>query len=136
MGNTSCNLTKSKEQDKSCADFAKWKKKKERAYNIKLPLTLEDGIAIKATAQIEDDFDYSESANKLHQLVLKQLNDKHKQIYIMLYVQNMDENEIAEKFGFKADSSKRKKPRYKQMANLKKKFYTIAVKIMKESDIL
>ena len=54
----------------------------------------------------------------------------------MLYIENIDENDVAKKFGFKADSAKRKKPRYKQMANLKKKFYNIAVKIMKEHDIL
>ena len=136
MGNTSCDFTKSREQDVSCADFAKWKKKKERAYNIKLPLTLDDGVTVNATAHLRDDFNYAESATKLHELVVKQLNDKHKQIYIMLYVKNMDENKIAEQFGFKADSSKRKKPRYKQMANLKKKFYMLALKIMQDNDIV
>ena len=54
----------------------------------------------------------------------------------MLYIENIDENEVAEKFGFKADAAKRKKPRYKQIANLKKKFYNIALKIVKERDIL
>ena len=135
MGNLSCDLTKSKEQDISCPDFAKWKKKKERAYNIKLPLGLEDGLALGSSSR-QDQFDYVLSANKLHKLVMKQLNEKHKQIYLMLYVEHKDENEIAEKFGFKADSSKRKKPRYKQMANLKKKFYLLALKIIKENDIL
>jgi DNA-directed RNA polymerase specialized sigma24 family protein len=136
MGNTACSLNKSREQDGSCPDFAKWQKKKERAYNIKLPLSLDDAVAVNSTTHLRDDFNYGDSAAKLHELVVKHLNEKHKQIYIMLYVKNMDENEIAEKFGFKADSSKRKKPRYKQMANLKKKFYTIAVKIIKENDIL
>ena len=136
MGNTACSLNKSREQDGSCPDFAKWQKKKERAYNIKLPLSLADAGAVNSTTHLRDDFDYADSAAKLHKLVVKHLNDKHKQIYVMLYVKNMDENEIAEKFGFKADSSKRKKPRYKQMANLKKKFYILALKIMKENDIL
>ena len=67
---------------------------------------------------------------------MKQLNEKHKQIYYMLYIENIDENDVAVKFGFKADSSKRKKPRYKQMANLRKKFYNIALKIIKDNDIL
>ena len=43
---------------------------------------------------------------------------------------------VAKKFGFKADAAKRKNPRYKQIANLKKKFYNIALKIMKDQDIL
>jgi hypothetical protein len=67
---------------------------------------------------------------------MNQLNEKHKNIYYMLYIENIDENEVAQKFGFKADSSKRKKPRYKQMANLKKKFYTIALKVIKDNDII
>ena len=136
MGATSCGWTKSNEQDVSCPDFSKWKKKKERAYNIKLPLALDDAVASDTTTSLRDDFDYGDSAKKLHEMVVTQLNDKHKQIYIMLYVDHMDENKVAEKFGFKADSSKRKKPRYKQMANLKKKFYLLALKIIKDNDIV
>lgn len=135
MGANSCELTKSQEQDESCPDFAKWRKKKERAYNIKLPLALEEGIAT-GTTNIQDFVDYKESSDKLHVLVMEQLNEKHKNIYYMLYIDHIDENEVAKKFGFKADSSKRRKPRYKQMANLKKKFYHIALKIMKDNDIL
>ena len=135
MGATSCEFTKSQEQDETCPDFAKWKKKKERAYNIKLPLALEEGVAT-GTATIRDFVDYDGSADKLHGLVMKQLNEKHKKIYHMLYIQNIDENDVAEKFGFKADSVRRKNPRYKQIANLKKKFYLIALKIIKDNDIL
>ena len=135
MGATSCELTKSKEQDETCPDFAKWKKKKERAFNIKLPLALEDGIASGVTT-LKDFVDYKNASEKLHGLVMAQLNEKHKKIYYLLYIDNIDENDVAKKFGFKADSAKRKKPRYKQMANLKKKFYNIAIKIMKDNDIL
>tara|TARA_R100000482_G_C5024161_1_gene101154 strand:- start:100 stop:507 length:408 start_codon:yes stop_codon:yes gene_type:complete len=135
MGATNCELTKSKEQDESCPDFAKWRKKKERAFNIKLPLSLEEGVAT-GTATLRDFVDYKESSDKLHKLVMEQLNDKHKKIYYMLYIENIDENDVAKKFGFKADAAKRKKPRYKQIANLKKKFYNLAVKIMKDHDIL
>ena len=101
-----------------------------------MPLALDDAVASDTTTSLRDDFDYGDSAKKLHEMVVTQLNDKHKQIYIMLYVDHMDENKVAEKFGFKADSSKRKKPRYKQMANLKKKFYLLALKIIKDNDIV
>lgn len=135
MGANSCAYTKNNEQDETCPDFRKWKKKKERAYNIKLPLTLEEGVST-GTGSIKDFVNYEDSSMKLHELVMEQLNEKHKKIYHMLYIENIDENDVAKKFGFKADVSKRKKPRYKQMANLKKKFYQIATKIMKEHDIL
>tara|TARA_Y100001972_G_C7401770_1_gene208889 strand:- start:39 stop:446 length:408 start_codon:yes stop_codon:yes gene_type:complete len=135
MGSKFCDYTKSEEQDETCAEFAKWKKKKEKAYNLKLPLALEEGLST-GTTTIKDFVDYKDSSMKLHNLVMDQLSEKHKKIYFMLYIENIDENDIAKKFGFKADSSKRKKPRYKQMANLKKKFYTIALKIIKDNDIL
>ena len=135
MGATSCDWTKSREQDESCPLFSKWRKKKERAFNIKLPLALEEEVGV-GTASLSDFVDYDEASKKLHRLVMEQLNDKHKKIYFMLYVEHVDENEVAERFSFKADSAKRKKPRYKQIANLKKKFYKIALKIMKDHDIL
>jgi len=136
MGGTLCDWTKSGDQDRTCADFNKWKKKKERAYNIKLPLTLDDGVATQNTSSIKDQLDYKISSGRLHELVMKQLSERHKAIYAMLYIDHKDETEVAKKFGFKGDSTKRKTIRYKQISNLKKKFYRIAIKIMEDNDIL
>jgi len=136
MGGKLCDWTKSGDQDRTCADFNKWKKKKERAYNIKLPLTLDDGVATQNTSSIKDQLDYKLSSGRLHELVMKQLSERHKAIYAMLYIEHKDETEVAKKFGFKGDSTKRKTIRYKQISNLKKKFYRIAIKIMEDNDIL
>ena len=136
MGGTLCDWTKSGDQDRTCADFEKWKKKKERAYNIKLPLTLDDGVATQNTSSIKDQVDYKLSSGRLHELVMGQLSERHKAIYAMLYIDHKDETEVSKKFGFKGDSTKRKTIRYKQISNLKKKFYRIAIKIMEDNDIL
>ena len=136
MGGTLCDWTKSGDQDRTCADFEKWKKKKERAYNIKLPLTLDDGVATQNTSSLKDQVDYKLSSGRLHELVMGQLSERHKAIYAMLYIDHKDETEVAKKFGFKGDSTKRKTIRYKQISNLKKKFYRIAIKIMEDNDIL
>lgn len=136
MGGTLCDWTKSGDQDRTCSDFDKWKKKKERAYNIKLPLTLDDGVATQNTSSIKDQVDYVISSGRLHELVMTQLSERHKAIYAMLYIEHKDETEVAKKFGFKGDSTKRKTIRYKQISNLKKKFYRIAIKIMEDNDIL
>ena len=136
MGGTLCDWTKSGDQDRTCVDFEKWKKKKERAYNIKLPLTLDDGVATLNTSSIKDQVDYKLSSGRLHELVMDQLSERHKAIYAMLYIDHRDETEVAKKFGFKGDSTKRKTIRYKQISNLKKKFYRIAIKIMEDNDIL
>ena len=136
MGGTLCDWTKSGDQDRTCADFDKWKKKKERAYNIKLPLTLDDGVATQNTSSIKDQVDYKLSSSRLHELVMGQLSERHKAIYAMLYIDHKDETEVAKKFGFKGDSTKRKTIRYKQISNLKKKFYRIAIKIIEDNDIV
>jgi len=136
MGGTLCDWTKSGDQDRTCADFDKWKKKKERAYNIKLPLTLDDGVATQNTSCIKDQVDYKLSSDRLHELVMTQLSERHQAIYAMLYIEHKDEKEVAKKFGFKGDSTKRKTIRYKQISNLKKKFYRIAIKIIEDNDIV
>ena len=136
MGGTLCDWTKSGDQDRTCADFEKWKKKKERAYNIKLPLTLDDGVATQNTSCIKDQVDYKLSSDRLHELVMTQLSERHQAIYAMLYIEHKDEKEVAKKFGFKGDSTKRKTIRYKQISNLKKKFYRIAIKIIEDNDIV
>ena len=108
MGGVLCDWTKTNEQNRTCPDFDKWKKKKERAYNIKLPLSLDENIAVGATSTIRDHVNYVKSSAKLHTLVIKQLSERHKAIYIMLYIEHKDEQDVAKRFGFKGDSTKRK----------------------------
>jgi RNA polymerase sigma factor (sigma-70 family) len=136
MGGTLCDWTKSGDQDRTCADFDKWKRKKERAYNIKLPLALDEGVATQNTSSIKDQVNYPVASSKLHELVMTQLSERHKAIYVMIYIEHKDESDVAKRFGFKGDSTKRKTIRYKQISNLKKKFYRIALKIMEDHDIL
>jgi RNA polymerase sigma factor (sigma-70 family) len=134
MGGDSCSLTKSGLQDFSCEIFKNWKNKKESAYNLKLPLSLEEPSIINIECN-KNNVNYFDSAGKLHEKILSNLNPKNAEIYRMLYIENLSESEVAEKFGFKLDKSK-KKPRYKQIKNLRKKFYELAAKIMEQEDII
>jgi hypothetical protein len=54
----------------------------------------------------------------------------------MLYVQHKSDAEVALAFGYKEDTSKRKTPRYKQINNLKKRFYKIASEILRDNDLI
>lgn len=135
LGGEECSWTKSGEQDVSCADFSKWKDKKEAAYNLRIASSLEDASQAH-DAFYHEEPDYDQKIDKIHKLVMNQLNEKHKQIYKMLYIEHIDEKHVAQKFGFKKDTSKRKTPRYKQINNLKKKFYLLAVNIIKEDDLI
>ena len=54
----------------------------------------------------------------------------------MLYIKNLSEEDVAIAFKFRADPSKRKTIRYKHINNLKKKFYALALIMLKENDVL
>lgn len=135
LGGEGCSFTKNGIQNEECDIFAKWKEKKSVAYNVKLPLPIEDGIFL-GHSDYGDSFCYESSSKKLHDAILSELNDKHKLIYKMLIIDGRQEEEVAKKFGFKADIKKRKNARYKQISNLKKKFYEMATRIIKDKDIL
>jgi DNA-directed RNA polymerase specialized sigma24 family protein len=134
-GGESCLLTKSGNQDEECAIFAKWRKKKEKTYNLKLPLPIEDGVFLGQT-HIDDHFDYDSSEQKLHSRMLSLLSDKNKEIYTKLFIEGQSDEEVAKFFNFKPDSLKRKTPRYKQLANLKIKFQEMAAEVIQNYDIL
>lgn len=135
QGSDGCGFTKSGIQDQECELFAKWKKKKERAYNLKLALPMEEGGHL-GESFIEDNINFEQAEGRLHFKVMEQLSGKHLEIYKLLFVDHKEESEVAEIYGFKKDSSKRKTVRYKQLCNLKKRFYEIAQKVLKEEDIV
>lgn len=135
MGGEGCSFTKSGVQDAQCDLFAKWKSKKEKAYNLKLPLPIDDSLFLGHTEE-GDSFCYETSSGRLHKAIMSELSDKHKQIYFMLVVKGEDEKTVAKKFGFKGDKKNRETIRYKQISNLKKRFYGMAQRILKEQDIL
>ncbi len=130
-----CAFTRSKQQDDSCPDYAKWLKKKKKVYDVKLPLPLE-GRVITASTELYDQFDYEKSADKLHNIVLRELNnERHKEVYTMLFLEKKSDEEVASKMGFKPESAKKKK-RYKQLDNLKKRFAELAREILDSEDII
>ena len=63
------------------------------------------------------------------------LNTRQYEIYTMLFVENLSDEEIALKMGYKTSESGRKAG-YKQIKNMKKQFKAKAIKILKNKDIL
>ena len=96
-----------------------------------MPVSLDSLISVQDRMK-DDELNYEEKALKIHNLIMAELGDKHKEIYRLLYIEHWDEEKVAKKFSFKKDTSKRKTPRYKQINNLKKKFYTIALKVVRQ----
>ena len=129
----SCTFTPSGEQDCSCPLFAKWYKSKRHAHDIKMAVSMEKiPVEIGHLSKRSDNIDYA--IEKMHKLMEKHLSEKHNNIYSMLFILNMPEEDVAKKLGYKT-SEKGRKAGYKQIKNLKKMLKEKAVKILTRNDV-
>jgi len=128
-----CGFTESKMQCNECPLYAKWEKTKKSAYDIKMAVTIENHAhEIKSSSGTS--FEIEEAQKRLHEEMRKILSEKNFQIYKMLFIKNMTDEQVAAKLGYKTTETGRKAG-YKQIKNLKKQFKAKAEKILKTKDI-
>jgi RNA polymerase sigma factor (sigma-70 family) len=128
-----CGFTSSRTQCNECPLFAKWEKTKKSAFDVKMPVAIESHIhEIESEASFS--FGIEDAEQRLHDEMKKALPAKNYEIYIMLFVENLPEEEIAKKLGYRTTETGRKAG-YKQIKNLKKQFKARAEKILKTKDI-
>lgn len=128
-----CGFTESKMQCSECPLYAKWEKTKKSAYQVKIPVALENH-SHEVKSHNFNSFELDEATKKLNEQMKKSLTDKNYKIYQMLFIDNMSDEDVANKLGYKT-SEKNRKAGYKQIKNLKKKFKQLAEKILKTKDI-
>ena len=128
-----CGFTKTGVQDKTCPLYAKWSKSKRHAYDIKMPVPIEN-IPVEIGEISSSNINIDEGLKRLHKLMKRELSERQYNIYHMLFIESMDEEDVALKLGYKT-SEKGRKAGYKQIKNLKKGFREKIVKIMKKYDI-
>ena len=127
-----CGFTQSKAQCSECPLYAKWEKTKKSAYQVKIPLALEThDFEIKHKGAC---FELEFAEQRLHEEMKKKLPAKQYEIYEMLFIKNMTDEEVAAVLGYKT-SEKNRKAGYKQIKNLKKQLKEKAEKILKTKDI-
>lgn len=106
------------EQSSSCPLYARWEKTKKHAYNTKLPLPLENHY--QEVYEIPfDTLDDSESIEKIHAYMIDNLKTIEKNVYIMLYIDHLSEEEVAKKMGYRTSEAGRKAG-YKRIKQIKK----------------
>jgi len=130
-----CGFTKSGLQCDECPLYAKWQKRKQNAFRIKIPLAIEHHAHEVYSTPDHNSFDLENAQGRLHAAMKKALNERQFTIYEMLYIQNMDEEEVALAIGYKT-TEKGRKAGYKQIKNLKKQFKEKAIKLLADTDIL
>ena len=129
-----CGFTASGIQCNECPLYAKWEKTKKAAYEIKMPLAMEYHAHEAGQISSNYSFNLDENIEKINSEMKKSLSDKQYEIYIMLFIKNIKEEEVAKKMGYKT-SEKGRKAGYKQIKNLKKLFKEKAQAILKKKDI-
>ena len=130
-----CGFTESGIQCSECPLYAKWEKRKQNAFRIKIPLSIEHHAHEVYSTPDSNSFDIQDAQEKLNNAMKAELNARQFSIYEMLYIKNMDEEEVALAIGYKT-TEKGRKAGYKQIKNLKKQFKEKAIKLLKNTDIL
>jgi len=128
-----CGFTKSGTQCGECPLYAKWEKTKKAAYDIKMAVTLESHMHQLRETQ-GSSFEIEEAERKLHAEMKLVLSEKNYSTYQMLFVENLTDEEVAAKLGYRT-TEKGRKAGYKQIKNLKKQFKQKAEKILQTKDI-
>ena len=130
----SCGFTESGQQDSSCPLFKKWSKTKKNAYDVKVALPLEGKEFLLEPSAHNIYFDFEKTTQRI-QLILKEtLSDRQFELFDLLFIQNIDEIEVAKRMGYKSSEAGRKAG-YKQIKNTKKYLKNLVTQIIKEQDL-
>ena len=128
-----CGFTKSGLQDETCPLFLKWTKSKKHAYDVKMPVPMEN-VPVQISSIASENMDIDSAIKLVDKILKKEMSAKHYNIFDMLFIQDMPEEEVAKKLGYRT-SEKGRKAGYKQIKNLKKMFREKVIKILRKHDI-
>jgi hypothetical protein len=133
-GQDFCSFTKSGIQDDTCPLFAKWRKSKKSAHDVKIPLRL-DAQEYESSIFEGDSFQIDRAIGLVQKHLKEELSERHYSIYNMLFIDNKTEDEVAKFLGYKTNESGRTAG-YKQIKNMRKFFKEKVIKILKNKDII
>jgi len=121
---------------KQCSDcplYNEWEKNKKNAYDIKIPLPMENHQN-EANSLTSQSFDIERNSKKLHSKMKEVLKPIEWRIYQYLYIENKSEKEVAKLMGYRT-SEKNRSPGYKQIKNIKKSIIDKVKKVLSKEDI-
>jgi hypothetical protein len=138
------------EQSSECGLYSKWEGGKKLAYEINNPMSIQGTNSSFAHDEHQNstmggppnDFlqipdggnsfaDMDGMRDELHEKLKKKLNKIQLKAYELIFVEHMDEEEVARLLGYHTTEYKRS-PGYKQIKNLKKQIYKIAKECLDE----
>ena len=131
-----CSFTTNGLKCAECPLYKKWQGRKESGYNIKLASSIDSEFFSEKNivSSLSDYLDYDSTSNKLHAAMKKKLTDSQWRVYKLMFIDNMDDDEIAKILKLK--SNENRKPGYRHLFLLKAKFLELAKTVIKEQDII
>lgn len=130
----SCEWTPSKTQCSECPLYAKWERNKKDAFNLKIPVTIENHKNYCANIEEVEPINLNLGEAKLHALMKEELSPKHFFIYKMFFIDCLSDEQIAKFLKFRT-SEKGRTAGYRQIHNLKRLFYLRAKQMLEEKDV-
>jgi len=131
-----CSFTPSGKQCSECPLFQKWSKSKKNAYDVKIPTTLENHENYDLSSlSLGSNFNIETAIERLEFHLKKVLSEKDFECYKMLFIEKIEDEEVAKKLGFISNEVGREAG-YKQIKNIKKKIKEKAIAILKTKDII
>ena len=131
VGEDGCKIYK--EQCDACPLYAHWKKNKQSATFVKLPLSIENHS--HEVHEMKDATAYSfGNEEKLNILMKKILKPIEFQVYQGLYMEHKDESVVAKSLGF-ISNEKGRTPGYRQLKNIQKAIISKARKHIEEEGL-
>jgi RNA polymerase sigma factor (sigma-70 family) len=121
------------QQCETCPLFAHWKKRKENAYNLKIPVSMENHPN-EDKESFENSMDMIASIEAFNKKMKQELKPVEWKVYESIYINGESEIEVAKKLGYKT-SEKNRSPGYKQIRNIQKSIISKAKKIVSEGVI-
>lgn len=121
------------EQCETCPLYANWKKRKEPATQIKLPVSIENHDDEIKTI-FDDAYDISRSIEMANVAMKKLLKPLEYQVYEGLFILHEDEAVVAKKLGY-ITNEKGRNPGYKQIKNIRKAIIIKFKKALKDGII-
>jgi hypothetical protein len=120
-------------QCSDCPLYAHWEKRKLNAYNLKMPLSLENHHQ-EVNSVFDDYIDYDAKIEQLNKKMEEVLKPTELLVYQSLFIRKENELTVAKKLGFKTTEKKRS-PGYKQIQNIKKQIIKKVKSLIEEGEI-
>jgi hypothetical protein len=132
-GENFCRFTASKTQCAQCPLYAEWQKSRESAFNVSLPVPIENHI--DEVVNIQEDFvDIEDGRQKLTKLLKKHLTPVEYKIYVWFFVEGRDDMYVSQKMNLKTTEENRI-PGYRTIKKYKVLIEQKTRAILKEHDL-